>query len=168
MSTNQHNYNNSKGYSLHIALNKVDPGYYAGEEHPLYCCVKDAKEMQKLAHHEGVVSSELLINEQATIDNLHNSLKGYSEELEKGDFLFITYSGHGGRIPDKNGDEDDGYDETWCLYDGHFIDDELYHHFSQFTEGVRIFVVSDSCHSGTVTKEAIPVSYTHLTLPTKA
>ena len=46
--------------------------------------------------------------------------------------------------------EPDGYDETWCLYDGELIDDELYAALKQFVRGVRIFVLSDSCHSGTV------------------
>src|SRR5262249_31073 len=44
----------------------------------------------------------------------------------------------------------DKKDETWCLYDGELIDDELYFELSRFAGGVRIFVLSDSCHSGTV------------------
>ena len=43
-------------------------------------------------------------------------------------------------------------DETWCLYDGQLIDDELYSSWGAFASGVRIFLLSDSCHSGTVSK----------------
>ena len=43
--------------------------------------------------------------------------------------------------------EPDGFDETGCLYDGELIDDELYAALANFAAGVRIFVLSDSCHS---------------------
>ncbi|HEY6575041.1 MAG TPA: caspase family protein, partial [Mycobacterium sp.] len=73
-------------------------------------------------------------------------------ELDDGDFLFLTYSGHGGQVPDQNGDEIDGYDETWCLYDTELVDDSLYGALCTFKEGVRIFIMSDSCHSETVAR----------------
>jgi len=43
--------------------------------------------------------------------------------------------------------------ETWVLYDRMLIDDELYQVWKNFASGVRIFVLSDSCHSGTVLRE---------------
>ena len=79
-----------------------------------------------------------------------------AKALRAGDLFFLTYSGHGGQVPDVNGDEDDKRDETWCLYDGQVIDDELYLEFSRFAEGVRILVLSDSCHSGTVARGIPP------------
>jgi hypothetical protein len=57
-------------------------------------------------------------------------------------------------MPDQNGDEFDNEDETWCLFDGEVLDDELAAVWATFTPGVRIVVFSDSCHSGTVTKVA--------------
>jgi hypothetical protein len=62
---------------------------------------------------------------------------------------------HGGQVPDTNGDEPDRKDETWVLYDRQLVDDELYKLYSGFQSGVRILVLSDSCHSGRVTR-AIP------------
>ena len=72
--------------------------------------------------------------------------------LRSGDILMVSYSGHGGQLPDANGDESDLKDETWCLYDGELVDDELLRMWSKFKAGVRILVFSDSCHSGTVTR----------------
>ena len=66
------------------------------------------------------------------------------------------YSGHGGQVPDKNGDEtEDGYDETWVLYDRQLVDDELYALWSKFPAGVRVVVLSDSCHSGSAIRETL-------------
>lgn len=39
--------------------------------------------------------------------------------------LVIAYSGHGSYLPDNDGDEPDGYDETLYLYDGHCRDDKI-------------------------------------------
>ena len=90
-----------------------------------------------------------------------------AQSLSAGDTLFLTYSGHGGQVPDKNRDERkkgadeigeyaDEYDETWVLYDRQLVDDELYAFWSEFAPDVRIIVLSDSCHSGTVTRELPP------------
>ena len=65
----------------------------------------------------------------------------------------MTYSGHGGQLPDLNEDDEDGQDETWCLYDGEIVDDELYELYGLFKSGVRILILSDSCHSGTVARD---------------
>ena len=71
--------------------------------------------------------------------------------------LFLTYSGHGGQVKDRNGDESgDDMDETWVLYDRQLVDDELYDLWAKFKPGVRILVLSDSCHSGTVLREVPP------------
>jgi hypothetical protein len=57
-------------------------------------------------------------------------------------------------VPDRNGeDEEDRSDETWVAYDRQIVDDELYDLWGRFAPGVRIFVLSDSCHSGTVTRD---------------
>jgi len=74
--------------------------------------------------------------------------------LTTNDLFVLSYSGHGGQLPDINRDEDDGMDETWCLYDGELVDDELSQLWSTFQKDVRILVISDSCHSGTITKMA--------------
>ncbi|MGB8020316.1 MAG: caspase family protein, partial [Candidatus Nanopelagicales bacterium] len=59
---------------------------------------------------------------------------------------------HGGQMPDTGGDEADKQDETWVLYDRQVLDDELFQRWGKFAEGVRIVVLSDSCHSGSVVR----------------
>jgi len=72
--------------------------------------------------------------------------------LGDGDLFVLSYSGHGGQMPDTGGEESDRKDETWVLYDRQVLDDELYQRWASFAAGVRIVVLSDSCHSGTVVK----------------
>ncbi len=148
----------AKGISVHIGLNHVDPKHYQGWDGALNACVADANDMCALAKKKGFIGNTLLLNEQATAAVLTAALQDAAKQLSKGDILLLTYSGHGGQVRDTNGDEKDNdrMDETWVLFDREFIDDELYSLWSKFKPGVRILVLSDSCHSGTVTRD-IPV-----------
>lgn len=141
------------GRSIHIGLNSVDPDHYDGWDGGLTACEFDANDMQKLAQSRGFESSKLLTHE-ATADAVTAEIEKAAQELSSGDFLFVTYSGHGGQVPDKNGEgETDRSDETWVLYDRELVDDELFALWAKFQPGVRIFVLSDSCHSGTVLRK---------------
>ena len=143
-----------KGRAIVIGLNEVDPAHYDGWSGPLIACEADASSMAQLAGAQGMTVKSLL-TPQATRDGVLKALKSAAKECASGDLLMLTYSGHGGQLPDLNDDEPDAYDETWCLFDGQLIDDELYTAFSSFKQGVRILVLSDSCHSGSVVKDAL-------------
>jgi hypothetical protein len=136
--------------SIHIGLNSVDPDHYDGWDGTLMACESDADDMEELAESRGFQPTKLL-TQQAKADAVIAEIEKAAEELDDGDFLFLTYSGHGGQVPDKNDeDEADRSDETWVLYDRQLVDDELYALWARFKPGVRIFVLSDSCHSGSV------------------
>jgi hypothetical protein len=107
-----------------------------------------------LARSKGIAPN-VLLTKKATRDAVLGAMRSAAKELANGGFFFLSYSGHGGQVPDVTGEEDDKKDETWCLYDGQLIDDELYYELSRFGAGVRILVLSDSCHSGTVTRAAL-------------
>jgi hypothetical protein len=143
----------TKGISLHIGLNAVDPGKYAGWAGPLNACEADAGDMRLIAESRGFDATTLLTSD-ATRDAVIGAIAAAADALDAGDIFFMTMSSHGGQIPDRNGDEPDGLDETWCLYDGELIDDELSYGLAAFKAGVRVVVVSDSCHSGSVVKTA--------------
>jgi hypothetical protein len=144
-----------QGLSLHIGINEVSATHYAGWTGPLAACEFDAHDMAALAQSRGMKST-LLITKKATRANLLAALRKSAKTLTTGDFFFMSFSGHGGQVPDVSGEEEDKQDETWCLFDGQLIDDELYYELSKFKSGVRIVVVSDSCHSGTVVRAARP------------
>jgi metacaspase-1 len=143
----------AKGYSLHIGLNAVDPNHYNGWDGQLNACEADALSMAEIAASQGFETTILLTN-QATRATFESQMQQFADKIQEGDIFLLTYSGHGGQIPDLNYDENDEEDETWCLFDSEIIDDEIYAMYCAFKSKVRILVFSDSCHSGTVTKLA--------------
>ncbi len=153
----------AKGLSLHIGLNSVDPGHYAGWDGALNACEADAEDMAAIAGSRKLTKT-VLLTKSATRKRVMDGIKKAASDLKAGDLFLLTYSGHGGQIPDLNNDEPDGMDETWCLYDGQMVDDELNALLGSFARGVRVLVFSDSCHSGSVVREA----YYHGTAPARS
>ncbi len=147
--------NTTKALSLHIGLNAVNPDAYGGWDGPLAACEFDAHDMAALAKKRGMAPT-VLLTKKATRAATLAAMRSAAKALKAGDLFFLTYSGHGGQVPDTNGDEPDRKDETWCLFDGQLIDDELYFELSKFGAGVRVLVLSDSCHSGSVTRDLPP------------
>ena len=146
------------GISLHIGLNFVNPEHYGGWDGELKACEFDAKDMKALASAQGFKPA-MILTRDATADAVISSIREAAAKLKSGDMFFLTYSGHGGQVPDTNGDEKDRerQDETWVLWDRQLIDDELWALWGRFKRGVRILVLSDSCHSGTVTRAMPPL-----------
>jgi len=144
-----------RGLSVHVGLNAVDPKHYAGWSGDLVACEFDANDMAALARAQEIKPT-VLLTKRATRANVFKAIRAAAKTLRKGDLLFLSYSGHGGQIPDVSGEEPDKKDETWCLYDGELIDDEVFSELSNFADGVRIIVLSDSCHSGSVVRARVP------------
>ena len=145
-----------RALSLHLGLNAVSPSAYSGWSGDLAACEFDANDMEAIAKSMGMKPT-VLLTKQATRSKTLSAMRAAAKALQSGDFFFLSYSGHGGQVRDVSGDEPDKQDETWCLFDGQLIDDELYFELSRFKAGVRILVLSDSCHSGSVIRELPPM-----------
>jgi hypothetical protein len=141
----------AKALALHLGLNAVDRAHYDGWSGDLSACEFDAKSMAAIAKSRKMQST-MLLTKKATRKAVLAAVRAAAKKLRAGDLFFLTYSGHGGQMPDVSGEEPDKRDETWCLFDGELIDDELYLELGRFAAGVRVLVLSDSCHSGTVTR----------------
>jgi hypothetical protein len=129
-------------------------------------CVNDARAWQEL-----LVSRfdfprsrvRVLTDRRATKKAIVEGLEDLIDGSAAGDVLVFTNSSHGSYIPDKEGDEPDGYDETLCPWDvkgDQITDDDIRAILGKIPEGVRFTMISDSCHSGSVARarldEAIP------------
>ena len=110
-----------------------------------------------------------LLDKEATHTGIENAFKALSKKVQKNDFVYIHYSGHGSLTLDGNGDEKSGKDQTWVSYgartglrtglngidDYDILDDEIDDWLQPiFNKTERVVVVLDSCHSGTATKGA--------------
>lgn len=142
--------------SLHIGIN-----VYPGTGADLNGCVNDARDWADLCSSRGFTTSTLL-NGEATLDGILTAIGQLVSESRAGDTALLTYSGHGTWTTDYDGDEADGRDEALCpsniLDTGPLSDDTLFTVFSSAADGVKLVFLSDSCHSGTVTRLMQPLN----------
>lgn len=138
-------------YSIHIGLNAVDPFNYTGKYPALRNAENDTRFYQSIAEQKGFATT-MLIGKGATSDNLLTAIKTIAGKMNPGDLFFLSYSGHGTRVKDLNGDEPSGYDQVLVLYDRLFIDDEFQNCWILFPEQSKVFFVNDSCYNGTVSR----------------
>ena len=85
----------TKGMSLHIGLNQVDPNHYQGWDGKLKGCEKDARDMAAIARKQKFAAN-MLLNEQATADAVKVAISIAAGQLKSGDIFLLTDSGHGG------------------------------------------------------------------------
>lgn len=135
---------------------------YTGQQGELRGCHNDVKNIkQYLIECEGFLESDMLIlmddghHHAPTKQNIEQAFVRITQYSKAGDVVFVHYSGHGGRVRDLSGDEDDGYDETLIPVDfkqaGQIVDDDILKILVQpMQEGVTCTVLMDCCHSGTV------------------
>ena len=130
---------------------------YPGTGSDLAGCVNDARDWAAALDKRGFTITKIL-DKQATGASIRNAIKALVTQARRGDLVVIQYSGHGSFVPDEDGDEPDGTDECLCPYDirtkGPITDDEMFDLFNARQQGVKVFMISDSCHSGTVARFA--------------
>jgi len=126
-------------------------------------CVSDAYNLKKvLIEKFGFEKKNILMivddpknKIKPTKANIINQLKNLVNKTKnlKDSSIFISYSGHGAQIRDRNNDEKDGKDEVWIPLDyrkGIITDDQFRSVFlNQLKGNANCVILSDSCHSGT-------------------
>lgn len=110
-----------------------------------------------------------LTQTEATKSAIVGEFKALAERCAAGDTVYIHFSGHGQRMTDIDGDEEDGWDESWIPYDAyrkycdkdhgerHLCDDEIGKSLMNIRKKVGesglIAVVVDACHAGDSTRK---------------
>ncbi|KAJ5234070.1 uncharacterized protein N7469_005836 [Penicillium citrinum] len=136
---------------------------YFGQPNALKGCINDVTNMSTFLHERFGYKREdmvILTDDQRnpmsipTKANILRAMQWLVRDAQPHDSLFIHFSGHGGRTPDLDGDEDDGYDDVIYPLDyrtaGHIVDDDMHAIMVRpLRPGVRLTAIFDSCHSGT-------------------
>ena len=145
----------AKGISIHVGVNA--PQAAGINVPPLKGCENDAEQMRLLARARGFKplngdADAIIAKGDATYDNVLAKLGLAAAALNAGDIFLFTFAGHGtsraGSVFETSGD---GRDETLVMFDKLVIDNILRRDvWPQFKPGVRVVMIADSCHSGTV------------------
>jgi len=135
---------------------------YVGQKGELKACHNDVENIKDyLIKAQGFREAEMLIlkddghHPNPTKQNIMDGFVRLTQYSQPGDVVFVSFSGHGGRVVDTSGDEDDGFDESLIPLDfkenGHIVDDDILDIFvKKMKGGVTCTVVMDCCHSGSV------------------
>jgi hypothetical protein len=146
-----------KSKALIVAINEY-PGF------PLAGCVNDGVDMANfLVDHCGFAMREIrmLTDARATTQAILDRLAWLVAGLQPGDRMLFHFSGHGAQVASRDplSEEVDGLDEVICPVDfqwreGFFIrDNQFANVFSAVPAGVEAVWISDSCHSGGLSRE---------------
>jgi hypothetical protein len=126
-------------------------------------CVNDVINLQKvLTQHYGFSKADIrtLTDLKATQKAMQSAIAQLIRGGRRGDVLLVHFSGHGSNVPDNDGDEADSRDEILCPTDldwkKPFRDDWLRKTFDSMRAGVSLTVITDCCHSGTITRAVQP------------
>lgn len=107
----------------------------------------------------------VLLNEVATHRAIVKGFEKLKKNVQAGDMVYIHLSGHGQAVEDVDGDEADGWDESFIPFDAersyrengyhgekHLLDDELNGYLNTIRRKVGetgiVYVVIDACHAG--------------------
>jgi len=148
---------------VHIVIVALDYEYCPGSE---LTCHVDAQTMSTIAGRAGITNVTLNTDKDGvggfnfpTRKVLLNHLTMASRSCQPGDWFVFFFAGHGINIPDANGDEVSGFDQAFVTpsragkltKESVLIDDEFSRAIDMFVpEGVRILVICDCCHSGSI------------------
>ncbi|KAF9352265.1 Ca(2+)-dependent cysteine protease [Mortierella sp. AD094] len=135
---------------------------YFGQQSELRGCINDVKNIKNFIMHNfgfSEANSVTLTDDQQdptripTHANILAAMEWLVRDAQPNDSFFFHYSGHGGQTADKDGDEDDGYDETIYPVDhqsaGVIVDDTMHKIMVHpLPAGCRLTAIMDCCHSG--------------------
>lgn len=143
--------------SLIIGINDYQTQVFGN----LFGCENDADDWDLLLTALGFKNIDKVIKgSEATHSLIQNQLIHLMNQLKNDDDVaVIVYSGHGGRLKDRNGDETNGgkdaYIATWD--NNILLDDEIYKIINERpNQNSKVIFISDSCYSGSIIASMTP------------
>jgi len=155
----------ANGYSLHIGVVDPNPNCVPGDlgngatgSDSAAAQMRDQITTKTRGFLDPTNGDNLLLNASATRYAVYDRLDRITAALHDGDLFVMTLAGHGTRVVDEPGDSseeaaDDGHNQAFCLYDGLWIDDDIYRYLATITARARVIVVAQACYSGSIITE---------------
>lgn len=128
-------------------------------------CKNDVEVMECMLRQQfGFTDIRKLVDKEATRAAILAAFDKLVEDTNPGDVVVIHYAGHGSQKTDLEGDEPSGLDSTLMPHDTHgrkgtpeqnldITDDEIHLKLLAMRTS-NITLIIDSCHSGTITRDA--------------
>lgn len=148
--------------ALLVGINKY-------KDAPLDGCVNDVTDMAEMLTRDHGFKAEdirLLVDKRATTAAIKERLKWLVDNTKSKDRVVFHFSGHGVQMPSRNDrGEVDSLDEAICPYDFDWSerrvirDNTFSEIFSKLSDGVDFLWVSDSCHSGGLSRDGFRKSF---------
>lgn len=134
---------------------------YKNSDLQLRGCINDVRNMtQMLTTNFGFEKDNMkILTEEDSVTptktNIIENIVWLTKDTKPGDTVVFYYSGHGSYVKDTTNDEIDGKDEVLVPLDydtqGYISDDMLFSYLLlPLQAGVRVFLMTDCCHSGTL------------------
>lgn len=105
--------------------------------------------------------TDIRILENATVDQFQREMQRLRQVVGPNDTVVVFFSGHGSTVADDNGDEADGLDEIFIMYDVQIglqngqgfredfvVRDDTYREWVSELDTDNVLTVIDACHSG--------------------
>ena len=141
-----------------LGLSRLDPASYDGWPGECPGADRDAARFGTACHDAGFDGVTCLVNQFVQPRYVKPVFTAARKQLKAGDLLVLFNSGHGGQMPDIDGDEQDGKDETLLWWNGEINDDTIAKYLATLPKGVRVLFVADTCNSGTLYRGRIDVA----------
>ncbi len=138
-------------------------------------CLNDIELIREVLQekHLGFQEKNIVVlkDNQATHEGIEKAMHELAARVKKDDggMVYIHYSGHGSQTKNLHPEEREEYDQTWVSYGARsehaegidqwdILDDEIREWLSRISDHAdQVILVSDSCHSGSVTRGQSPI-----------
>jgi len=163
----------SRHRALIVGINK-----YENPANELRGCLNDAQQVAGLLPRLGFQSADdvrMVCDDRASADEVRARLRWLLADAGPEDVLFFHFSGHGGQIVDRDGDENspqygkvaDNLDEfivpwdfDWAKPETMILDDELHQLLidANIPSTTSVTLLMDCCHSSTLLRSVVSLS----------
>jgi Caspase domain len=150
----------ANGYALLVGVTTTQAKSFKGldfDPNGTVAAANDARAMHQHLLDNGFLAQNIILLDtprKTVADSILTALDRIQKKAKANDLVVFYFSGHGDQRPENlastSRDEADTLDEMLVAADRPIIDDELQPIWTRFGQSVRLLMIADACHSGTM------------------